>query len=161
MKVCECGLWFDVSENSQGDEPFISQTSAITEACSHRHNHLLELLENGSPKWYITPYKAISVGVTQTKVFPLSLLSPQWIRSVSGSSRTNNILQLFSCIMELKENPKEDPKNCRSPDDIMLYTAHLLWRIFNLIGSAQCPTILQRTIYVRHQRKAGRMLPLA
>lgn len=39
-------------ENSQGEEPFISQGSAITEACSHRHNHLLELLEIGSPKWY-------------------------------------------------------------------------------------------------------------
>lgn len=52
MKVCECGLWLNVLENSQGEEPFISQASAITEACSHRHNHLLELLEIGSPKRY-------------------------------------------------------------------------------------------------------------
>lgn len=52
MKVCECGLWLNVLENSQGEEPFISRASAITEACSHRHNHLLELLEIGSPKRY-------------------------------------------------------------------------------------------------------------
>lgn len=52
MKVSECGLWLDVLENSQGEEPFISQASAITEACTHRHNHLLELLKIGSPKWY-------------------------------------------------------------------------------------------------------------
>lgn len=44
-------MWLDVLENSQGEEPFISQAWAITEACSHRHNHLLELLENGSTKW--------------------------------------------------------------------------------------------------------------
>lgn len=50
--LCRCGLWLDVNENSQGEEPFISQAAAITEACSHRHNHLLELLEIGSPKWY-------------------------------------------------------------------------------------------------------------
>lgn len=52
MKVCECGLWLNVLKNSQGEDPFISQASAITEACSHRHNHLLELLEIGSPKRY-------------------------------------------------------------------------------------------------------------
>lgn len=52
MKLCGCKLWLDVLENSQGEEPFISQASAITEACSHRHNHLLELLEIGSPKRY-------------------------------------------------------------------------------------------------------------
>lgn len=52
MKLCECRLQLDVLENSQGEEPFISQASAITEACSHRHNHLLELLEIGSPKRY-------------------------------------------------------------------------------------------------------------
>lgn len=32
------------------DEPFISAASVITEACSHRHNHLLECLEIGSAK---------------------------------------------------------------------------------------------------------------
>lgn len=52
MKLCECRLWLDVLENSQGEEPFISQASAITGACSHRHNHLLELVEIGSPKRY-------------------------------------------------------------------------------------------------------------
>lgn len=49
---CKCGTWLNVLENSQGEEPFISQAWAITEACSRRHNHLLELLENGSTKWY-------------------------------------------------------------------------------------------------------------
>lgn len=52
MKLCECRLWLVVLENSQGEEPFISQASAITEAYSHRHNHLLKLLEIGSPKRY-------------------------------------------------------------------------------------------------------------
>ena len=50
--LCRCGLLLDVFENSQGEAPFISQASAITEARSHRHNHLLELLKTGSPKWY-------------------------------------------------------------------------------------------------------------
>lgn len=51
-ELCECRLWLVVLENSQGEEPFISQASAITEAYSHRHNHLLKLLEIGSPKRY-------------------------------------------------------------------------------------------------------------
>lgn len=47
-----CGLYWMCWRNSQGDEPFISQASAITEACSHGHNHLLKLVEIRSLKLY-------------------------------------------------------------------------------------------------------------
>lgn len=86
MKVCECGLWLNVLENSQGEEPFISQASAITEACSHRHNHLLELLEIGSPKRYglgvhhSIKGKAIYVGVPLIKILFSVFVEPLGVK---------------------------------------------------------------------------------
>lgn len=83
VDLCECRLWLDVLENSQGEEPFISRASVITQACSHRHNHLLEVLEIGSAK-------RLGLGACRlvqgnlcwchSKKFPLSVLAQSlWV----------------------------------------------------------------------------------
>lgn len=81
-KLCECRLWLDVLENSHGEEPFISQASAITGACSHRQNHLLEFVENGSPKRYGPGVHHSIPGnlhrCHSNKILSLSSLSP-WV----------------------------------------------------------------------------------